>query len=150
MLSLLRQVLPLLKTCPQAFEGIEAELLSRQKELLVSPVAGFSLSAQGDQHLYAEAFLLLPALEIMVLSGSQQGIDLITRAFINPGDLILIEEPSFFPAMQSFRAAGAKIMAGFPWKMTGWIWKSLSSFCPGTSPNSFIQCLPTIIPPASA
>lgn len=95
----------------QAFEGIEAELLSRQKELLVSPVAGFSsLRKVISTYMQKRSCFCQPS-EIMVLSGSQQGIDLITRAFINPGDLILIEEPSFFPAIQSFRAAGAKIMA---------------------------------------
>lgn len=49
--------------------------------------------------------------EIMVVSGAQQGIDLVARAFINPGDIVFIEEPSFFPAIQAFRSLGARLMA---------------------------------------
>ena len=47
----------------------------------------------------------------MITSGAQEGIDLTARAFLNPGDIVLIEEPSFFPAIQSFRAMGARLMA---------------------------------------
>lgn len=95
----------------QAFAGIEKELLSRQKELLVSPVAGFSSLRKAISSYMQKRSCFCQPSEIMVLSGSQQGIDLVARAFLNPGDLVLLEEPSFFPAIQSFRAAGAKMMA---------------------------------------
>lgn len=95
----------------QAFAGIEKELLSRQKELLVSPVAGFSSLRKAISSYMQKRSCFCQPSEIMVLSGSQQGIDLIARAFLNPGDIVLLEEPSFFPAIQSFRAAGAKMMA---------------------------------------
>ena len=128
----------------QAFEGIEAELLSRQKELLVSPVAGFSsLRKVISTYMQKRSCFCQPS-EIMVLSGSQQGIDLITRAFINPGDLILIEEPSFFPAIQSFRAAGAKIMA-VPMENDGMdmeiLEQLLSRYRPGLNYSGFPGCL---------
>jgi 2-aminoadipate transaminase len=51
--------------------------------------------------------------EVLALSGSQQGIDLLTRVFIDPGDTVLIEEPSYFSAMQTFRSAGARLI-GIP------------------------------------
>lgn len=51
--------------------------------------------------------------EVIILSGSQQGIDLLTRVFIDSGDTIFVEEPSYFSAMQSFRSAGARLM-GIP------------------------------------
>lgn len=49
--------------------------------------------------------------EIMVLSGSQQGIEFTARALINPGDVVIVEEPTFFCALQVFKALGARIIA---------------------------------------
>lgn len=95
----------------QAFEGLERELLEKQKELLVSPVTGFSFLRQSICSYMEKRSCFCRASEIMILSGSQQGIDLIARAFLNPGDIVIIEEPSFFPAIQSFQMAGAKLMA---------------------------------------
>ncbi len=34
--------------------------------------------------------------EIIVLTGSQQGIEFTARTLINPGDIVIVEEPSFF------------------------------------------------------
>ncbi len=51
--------------------------------------------------------------EVMVLAGSQQGIDLAARILIDPGDLVLVEEPTFFAALQIFQSAGARVI-GIP------------------------------------
>ncbi|MEE8578002.1 MAG: PLP-dependent aminotransferase family protein [candidate division Zixibacteria bacterium] len=39
---------------------------------------------------------------ILVTSGSQQGIELLARAFIDPGDYILCENPTYVGALQAF------------------------------------------------
>lgn len=39
---------------------------------------------------------------IMVTSGSQQGIDYVARLMIDPGDLIVVEGPTYIGAMQAF------------------------------------------------
>ncbi len=41
---------------------------------------------------------------VLVTSGSQQALDLIARLFINPGDRILTEEPTYLGAIQAFSA----------------------------------------------
>ncbi|AIF69375.1 aminotransferase [Palaeococcus pacificus DY20341] len=41
--------------------------------------------------------------DIMITAGSQQGLDLIGRVFINPGDIIVVEAPTYLAALQSFR-----------------------------------------------
>jgi len=51
-----------------------------------------------------------PAQSIMILSGSQQGLDLITKVFLEPGDYIVMEEPSFLGAIGVFKTAGAHIL----------------------------------------
>jgi len=45
----------------------------------------------------------------IVCTGSQQGLDLIARAFINPCDSIVMEAPSYLGALQVFGLAQAKI-----------------------------------------
>ena len=39
---------------------------------------------------------------ILITSGSQQGIELLARAFIDPGDYILTENPTYLGALQAF------------------------------------------------
>jgi DNA-binding transcriptional MocR family regulator len=50
------------------------------------------------------------AQSIMILSGSQQGLDLLAKVFLEPGDYIVMEEPSFLGAIGVFKAAGARIL----------------------------------------
>jgi len=42
--------------------------------------------------------------DILVTSGSQQGLDFAAKVFINPGDYIIIEKPSYLGAINAFRA----------------------------------------------
>lgn len=51
--------------------------------------------------------------EVMVLSGSQQGLDLAARIFFDPGDVVFVEEPTFFCASQVFKTIGARVI-GIP------------------------------------
>ncbi len=45
----------------------------------------------------------------VVCTGSQQGLDLIARAFLNPGDTVVMEAPSYLGALQVFGLAQANI-----------------------------------------
>ena len=47
---------------------------------------------------------------VLVLSGAQQGTDLLTRCLIDPGDTIVIDRPGYPGAIQTFRAAGARLV----------------------------------------
>ncbi|WP_274366162.1 PLP-dependent aminotransferase family protein [Paenibacillus thermotolerans] len=40
--------------------------------------------------------------ELMVTTGSQQAIDLVSRALVKPGDKVLIERPTYSPAIDAF------------------------------------------------
>lgn len=48
--------------------------------------------------------------ELIVTSGAQQAIDLAARAFCEPGDAVICEEPSFIGALNAFRATGARLV----------------------------------------
>ena len=50
---------------------------------------------------------------ILIVSGSQQAADLATKALVNEGDAVLVEEPSFVGCLNCFRTYGAKL-AGVP------------------------------------
>jgi DNA-binding transcriptional MocR family regulator len=57
----------------------------------------------------AERFKV-PAESVLILAGAQQGLDLLARCLIDPGDAVIIDRPGYLGAIQSFRAAGAKLI----------------------------------------
>jgi 2-aminoadipate transaminase len=48
--------------------------------------------------------------QLIVTSGSQQGIDLIARVLVSPGDVVLVELPTFTGAIAAFRNAQAEMV----------------------------------------
>jgi len=52
----------------------------------------------------------LPAESVLVLAGAQQGLDLLARCLVDPGDAVIIDRPGYLGAIQSFNAAGAKLI----------------------------------------
>ncbi len=47
--------------------------------------------------------------DVLVVSGSQQALDLIARILIEPGDVVAVEDPGYPAAVAAFRAHGARI-----------------------------------------
>ncbi len=52
----------------------------------------------------------VPAESVLILAGAQQGLDLLARCLVDPGDAVIIDRPGYLGAIQSFRAAGAKLI----------------------------------------
>ena len=52
----------------------------------------------------------VPRESVLILSGAQQGLDLLARCLIDPGDAVILDRPGYLGAIQSFRAAGAKLI----------------------------------------
>lgn len=48
---------------------------------------------------------------VVVTSGSQQALDLVARALLDPGDPVVVEDPVYVGALQVFQAAGAGLHA---------------------------------------
>jgi 2-aminoadipate transaminase len=48
--------------------------------------------------------------EILLTEGSQQGLDLVTRVLVDPGDGVLVELPSYIGATAAFRASQAHMV----------------------------------------
>jgi DNA-binding transcriptional MocR family regulator len=47
---------------------------------------------------------------VLVLAGAQQGLDLLARCLIDPGDTVVVDRPGYVGAIQTFRAAGARLV----------------------------------------
>jgi len=57
--------------------------------------------------------LQVPDEQVLVTTGSNQAIDLVAQIFVNPGDRIMVEAPTFFGALRLLQATGAEIV-GIP------------------------------------
>lgn len=56
--------------------------------------------------------------DLMIVSGAQQAIDLVGKAFFNDDDIVLCESPSFVGALNSLKSNGAKLV-GVPLEFDG-------------------------------
>src|SRR4026208_2319545 len=45
---------------------------------------------------------------LLVRGGAQQGLDLLARCLIDPGDAVIVDRPGYLGAIQTFRNAGAR------------------------------------------
>jgi 2-aminoadipate transaminase len=45
---------------------------------------------------------------VIILNGAQQALDLVGRVFLDPGDLVLVENPTYLAALSAWRPLGAR------------------------------------------
>lgn len=89
------------------------DLLDQYPRLL-----GTYSTIQGDlelrsalaSHLTKKERFYLSADEVLITSGAQQAIDVISRTLVKPGDRVLMERPTYGPAMEIFRKQGARLI----------------------------------------
>ena len=55
--------------------------------------------------------LAAPVDEVIITTGSQQAIDLLSRCLVDPGDTVVVESPGYLGALQAFQAADADVRA---------------------------------------
>jgi DNA-binding transcriptional MocR family regulator len=73
-------------------------------------------SGQGDPVLREQITQVMETVginghpdDVVVTVGSQQALDLVTRIFVDPGDTVLVEAPSYVGALSTFRSYQAAI-----------------------------------------
>ena len=101
---------------PELFDG--AGLSAAFADALTD--AGSTLqysTTEGDPALRAEISTRLSARglptaadDVLICSGSQQALTLAATVLIEPGDVVLVEEPSYLAALQAFSLAGARVV----------------------------------------
>lgn len=98
-----------------ALDHFPIDAFAEATETLLRQGAAHSLSlcpTEGHPDLRGELARRfgVPMEQVLVLSGAQQGLDLITRCLLDPGDAVIMERPGYVGAIQTFRAVGAHIV----------------------------------------
>src|SRR5690606_16750678 len=112
------------------------------------PAASLQYGAsEGDGFLREQVAKELCALgldcvteQVIILSGSQQGLDLVAKLFIDAGTEVAVESPTYLAALQVFRFFGARFLpfsAGQPQEIT-----------PGKRRPAFVYAIPTFQNPS--
>ena len=78
----------------------------RRRGLAARPDRG----AAGAARRRSPSASACPPTACWCISGAQQGLDLLARCLIDPGDAVIVDRPGYLGAIQSFRAAGAKLI----------------------------------------
>ncbi len=63
-----------------------------------------------SEFLYKARGIVVDAENVIITTGSQQGLDLIARALIDPGDVVITENPSYLAALGAFKIRGAELV----------------------------------------
>jgi 2-aminoadipate transaminase len=69
-----------------------------------------ALREQIAAYLAGRGWQVSPA-DVLITTGSQQGIDLLARVFLDPGDVIAMEEPGYLGAIIAYKNLGAQILS---------------------------------------
>jgi 2-aminoadipate transaminase len=95
-----------------AFREIIEEILARESAQAFQYVLTRGVGALVEAiREYAKAKgIAATTAETLVTDGSQQGLDLVTRVLVDPGDVVLVELPSYIGATSAFRASQARMV----------------------------------------
>lgn len=85
--------------------------------------------------------------ELIITSGAQQVMDLMTKALVNEGDEVICEAPSFIGSLNTFRSYGAKLV-GVPMDPDGMNMEALEEALKTHSKVRFIYTIPTFQNPS--
>jgi DNA-binding transcriptional MocR family regulator len=88
----------------------EGLLSARQSALGYCPVEGLHSLRRAIAASMRKRGVAVDAQHILILSGSTQGIGLISRFLLNPGDEVVVEVPTYLGAIQTFRALNARVI----------------------------------------
>lgn len=88
----------------QGIAKAAAKVLSDRSEaaLQYSTTEGYLPLREMIAARYARRGLKVKASEILITNGSQQGLDLMSKVFLNKGDGVILERPTYLAAIQSF------------------------------------------------
>ena len=110
--------------------------------LQYSSTEGFPrLREQIAERMLAKNNIHTDADHILVTSGSQQGLDFSARVFLNPGDVVLLESPSYLGAVNAFKACEPKFIE-VPTDDGGMIMEELEKILATTEKVKMIYVIP--------
>jgi 2-aminoadipate transaminase len=93
--------------------AIAADLLSGSGDVIqYGPTGGYAPLLEALAGEMARRHVTVSAEELLVTTGSQQGLDLVARVLVAPGDAVLVEAPTFTGAISAFANARPQWLAG--------------------------------------
>src|SRR5258705_4320602 len=94
------------------FREIASELLSGEdgSVLQYGPTRGYRPLIESILGVLDARGIKVDLTEVMTTSGSQQGLDLTARVLIAPGDVVLVEVPTYTGAIAAFRNAQCRLV----------------------------------------
>ncbi|CQR70781.1 2-aminoadipate transaminase [Sporomusa ovata DSM 2662] len=94
------------------FKNLLIEVLDRDqgKAFSYQDSQGFEPLRQAISTYLKEQGIKAQANNVQIISGAQQGIDIVAKAVLNYGDYVFTENPTYPGAIAAFRSRGAKIV----------------------------------------
>jgi 2-aminoadipate transaminase len=92
--------------------AIATELLTGTdaNTLQYGPTRGYAPLLESLVDILGERGIAAPVEDLLITSGSQQGIDLIARVLVDPGDVVLVELPTFTGGIAAFKNIRAEVV----------------------------------------
>ena len=96
----------------EAFREITRELLggSEGSVLQYGPTRGYRRLLEVISEIMHRRHVPTSMDRLLVTSGSQQGLDLVARVLLDPGDVVLVELPTYTGAITAFRNVQAQMV----------------------------------------
>ncbi len=96
----------------QEFQEISRELLSGRDPsvLQYGPTRGLKPLIEAAVEILASRGIRAETEQILITTGSQQGLDLVGRCLLDPGDVVLVELPAYTGAISAFKNTEARLV----------------------------------------
>lgn len=96
----------------EEFRAITSELLSGKDGSVIQygPTRGFKPLLGAILEILKERGITAAVEHLLVTTGSQQGLDLVGRVLLDPGDVALVELPAYTGAITAFRNMQAELV----------------------------------------
>ena len=96
----------------EEFREIASELLTGRDGTVLQygPTRGHKPLIEACLEILASRDIRATIEQVLITTGSQQGIDLIGRVLLDPGDVVLLELPAYTGAIAAFKNTGATLV----------------------------------------
>ena len=96
----------------EEFREIAHELLAGNDPTVLQygPTRGLKALIEAAIEILATRGIQAGGEEVMITTGSQQGLDLVGRCLLDPGDVVLVELPAYTGAISAFRNTEARLV----------------------------------------
>ncbi|MEI8032908.1 MAG: PLP-dependent aminotransferase family protein [Chlorobiaceae bacterium] len=91
------------------FGGLD--LKTKQSAFQYGPTQGLPSLLESLSGFLEKKGLPVKENRLLITTGSQQGLSILSKAFLDPGDRVLLENPSFIGALAAFRSSEAELTA---------------------------------------